>query len=174
MGNNSSRLEERLAQLETLINSDGGGQTEAQRMYMREYMRRRRDRNPQEARDYTNKYQRNQRERDPEGYRKRVNEQVKRHYQHKVGTYRNGKHVYLDAPNKRPKPTHCELCGRTGSILQYHHWDDSNPSKGVWLCYRCHTAVEVMDKNPGIVERYCILRDELEKEFCAELLVEVS
>lgn len=49
--------------------------------------------------------------------------------------------------HKRPKSEYCELCG-WGRNLAYHHWDDSNKSKGVWVCNKnkCHNLAEVVDR----------------------------
>lgn len=48
--------------------------------------------------------------------------------------------------HKRPKPANCELCG-SGTNLHYHHWDNSNKSKGVWICRSndCHPLAEAVD-----------------------------
>ncbi len=65
----------------------------------------------------------------------------------KVGTSRNGKTVYLNAPYKRSKPDKCELCNRTTKYLGYHHWNDSNPSVGLWLCAHCHIFAEHVENS---------------------------
>ena len=49
--------------------------------------------------------------------------------------------------SKRANPGYCELCnGRTH--LVYHHWDDTNRSKGIWVCQtnKCHNLAEAIDK----------------------------
>lgn len=50
--------------------------------------------------------------------------------------------------HKRPKLTYCELCGDSEIKLGYHHWDNNNKSKGIWVCRRnkCHHLVEAVDK----------------------------
>jgi hypothetical protein len=64
--------------------------------------------------------------------------------------------------HKRKYTGKCELCGVTVSkYLRYHHWDDSNPSVGVWLCTRCHNIAEAIDKiieNPLLLNQYKELR----------------
>lgn len=49
--------------------------------------------------------------------------------------------------HKRLKPNSCELCG-SKTKLHYHHWDNTNPSKGIWVCQtnKCHNLAEVVDK----------------------------
>lgn len=50
--------------------------------------------------------------------------------------------------HKRPKPSNCELCdGKTN--LHYHHFDDDNKSKGVWICQtnKCHNLAEAVDRS---------------------------
>lgn len=48
--------------------------------------------------------------------------------------------------HKRPYTGHCELCGETiDSRLHYHHWDDEEPSLGLWLCAQCHRYAEGFD-----------------------------
>jgi len=80
-----------------------------------------------------------------------------------VGTVVNGKRVRLPAPNKRPWPGYCELCGSTRR-LDYHHWDKSNPSKGLWLCYRCHMLAEAADR--GVTTgNYLQLKAGVEDDF---------
>ena len=58
-------------------------------------------------------------------------------------------HVRLRG-NKRPYPLdeRCELCRRKKNLrrkgltrLAYHHWDDSDLSKGIWLCGKCHNHI---------------------------------
>jgi len=45
---------------------------------------------------------------------------------------------------KRPYPTDgiCELCSSKNTSLDYHHWDDTTLSKGLWLCRSCHISIE--------------------------------
>jgi hypothetical protein len=75
----------------------------------------------------------------------------------------NGRSMVLTRLNKRPYPSDkkCENCGKYEGRLQYHHWDKSDPNKGVWLCRRCHRAVEVCE-HPVSLERYLALKTSLE------------
>lgn len=59
----------------------------------------------------------------------------------------NGQNVVFTGLHKRPKPDCCELCnGKTH--LFYHHWDNNNKSKGIWVCQtnKCHNLAEAVDK----------------------------
>lgn len=49
--------------------------------------------------------------------------------------------------SKRSYTGRCELCGTlVDSYLPYHHWDDNEPSIGMWLCSQCHKYAEGFDK----------------------------
>lgn len=73
---------------------------------------------------------------------------------------REGKQVSARIKGKRPWPGSCELCGKINCILQYHHWDDSNPSKGLWLCMTCHRLAEIADSGAK-TERYLELKNQV-------------
>lgn len=50
--------------------------------------------------------------------------------------------------NKRSYPLDnaCELCGKMGKQLAYHHWDNNYPELGIWLCTKpCHWLAESLD-----------------------------
>jgi len=62
---------------------------------------------------------------------------------------------------KRPYPENgCELCNRIGR-LHYHHYDDNDLRKGIWVCFLCHKFVERVEKAEGIVEKYSKLKNEV-------------
>jgi len=62
---------------------------------------------------------------------------------------------------KRPYPKNgCELCGRSRK-LHYHHYDDANLMKGMWLCIPCHNFVEQIDEHEDLVKKYFKLRMEV-------------
>ena len=46
---------------------------------------------------------------------------------------------------KRPRPDCCEICGKMSKILDWHHWDDKDFSKGIWSCRKCHKLEEYID-----------------------------
>jgi hypothetical protein len=80
----------------------------------------------------------------------------------------NGKAIYVTGLNKRPYPGSCEICKGENSKLCYHHWDDNNYSKGIWVCVKCHTFVEMIEKDMPInelVEIYKGLKKEIETEY---------
>lgn len=57
---------------------------------------------------------------------------------------------------KRPYPENksCEICSRPESIsrsLSYHHWDNLNPSKGIWECVVCHHMSEQIDAGYDLI-----------------------
>lgn len=57
-----------------------------------------------------------------------------------------GNTIVLTHLNKRPYPGACEVCGLPKEKgLHYHHWDEDNPSIGLWLCFRCHRLTEILD-----------------------------
>jgi len=86
---------------------------------------------------------------------------------HKLTTWRKGEQVFMSG-NKRdyPKDSKCELCGtKTLKRLSYHHWDDKDLSKGMWLDFKCHMFAEVVDKlGIGILNIYYLLKNKIEKE----------
>ncbi len=62
-----------------------------------------------------------------------------------IGTTREDS-IALKHLGKRPYPGACEVCRKAKEKgLHYHHWDDSNPSIGIWICARCHRLVELLD-----------------------------
>jgi len=67
--------------------------------------------------------------------------------------------------NKRDWTGYCELCGRKNIRLGYHHWDNKNPSKGLWLCIICHQGCEHYEKHGlQIIKRYKKFKKILDNE----------
>jgi len=67
--------------------------------------------------------------------------------------------------NKRlyPKGSKCELCSREcNNKLKYHHWDDTNLNKGIWICHVCHSFAERVDD--GVVDIYFRKKDMVERD----------
>ena len=87
---------------------------------------------------------------------------------HELKGFINGKKQCVSGLNKRDYTGFCELCNKKQEYkLNYHHWDDNNLSKGVWVCVRCHTVCEGIDKN--LVNKYLILKNNVNKEYENEL-----
>lgn len=122
------------------------------RVRMRKYMRKYREEHP----DYCQKVREQMRSQT----RKGTHTPIIRSYKH-VSTMIRGNHVLLKAPYKRIKPTECELCGEERAHLHYHHWDNENPSIGLWLCYRCHMFAERAD---ALTDWYFELKEKAERE----------
>jgi len=62
---------------------------------------------------------------------------------HEIRYGQNSKRKDIKGLNKLPYPenSQCQYCGRDTN-LQYHHWSDSNPNIGVWVCPGCHRKIE--------------------------------
>ena len=65
---------------------------------------------------------------------------------------------------KRQYPPMCELCGY-GGRLNYHHWDNKDPSKGLWICNVCHWRAEMVDNpfNWQYLEKYLKLKAQIDR-----------
>ncbi len=65
--------------------------------------------------------------------------------------------------NKRPRPTDmvCEICHRVSGKLDWHHWEDEHPERGLWLCSPCHRIAEGADM--GLVETYREVKESINK-----------
>ena len=61
-------------------------------------------------------------------------------------TITTGGRVIKGKKRKRPVDGRCETCSREcdkeKKQLAYHHWDDENMLKGVWVCAKCHALIE--------------------------------
>jgi len=70
--------------------------------------------------------------------------------------------------HKRQYTKVCELCGHVATEamndrMAYHHWDDSTPDLGLWICQPCHRIAEGMDKalsDPDLLKQYAALKDK--------------
>lgn len=49
---------------------------------------------------------------------------------------------------RREKPNTCELCDSNVKLV-YHHWDNSELERGVWVCHDCHVICELSDGYHG-------------------------
>lgn len=64
----------------------------------------------------------------------------------------NGK-IIKGIKRDRPKDELCELYGFKPKRLNYHHYDDNDLLKGMWVCGECHWAVEKFEKE-NFFKRY--------------------
>ena len=75
--------------------------------------------------------------------------------------------VKLRNLNKRTWTGYCELCGKERKNLAYHHWDDENSSKGIWVCHMpCHQICEAVDhKTLDLAQIYIRMKRMLNKKY---------
>ena len=60
--------------------------------------------------------------------------------------------------NKRPYPDYCEICSvHMEKGLHYHHWDQKNPSKGMWVCPNCHKSIHLLEHRFDEQKYYIVL-----------------
>jgi len=89
--------------------------------------------------------------------------------------YQRVRHGWTPSPNQRrqkrqyhklvprpEKPIICPLCGSISTLFYWHHWDDTKPRMGMWLCPYCNHIVELEDR--GLVNNYRELRDRITNE----------
>lgn len=74
--------------------------------------------------------------------------------------------LIITKKREHPENDCCELCNKSYKKLVYHHWDDSDPSKGLWLCGYCHLIAEKLDIN--IHDKYFNLKQTVEESKCQE------
>lgn len=76
----------------------------------------------------------------------------------------NGERRILLNVNKRPQPTdmNCENCGNKATRLHYHHWDDRDFSKGIWVCFTCHGGITFFE-NGGNLTSYLRIKEKLDR-----------
>jgi hypothetical protein len=78
----------------------------------------------------------------------------------------SGKILYGLDKRDYPQKDVCELCGvahpnKNGKgCLFYHHWDDNNPSIGLWTCFHCHYVAEAVDEGNAeeLVSKYLLFK----------------
>lgn len=68
--------------------------------------------------------------------------------------------IFTGKLGKREYPTNhqCEIC-KEHKRLVYHHWDDNDLSKGMWICVLCHTAAHWLDKHAE--DEYHLLKQKI-------------
>jgi len=77
----------------------------------------------------------------------------------------NGKVLIVHGLNKRAHPGCCEICGVKGQRLSYHHWEDGNYNKGIWVCFHCHILCEFVDERDAVelINKYKVLTAEINR-----------
>lgn len=84
-----------------------------------------------------------------------------------LGTLNKDGKVVRVKINKRPYPGFCEVCKKKQEkYLNYHHWDDQNPGRGVWACMTCHRIIEIFDSGclDELLTNYRRLKGRIEDE----------
>lgn len=115
--------------------------------------------NKEKFREYARKWRSKNRE--------KFNKKCRQYHRKRVLTTSNGKFIY--GLNKRDYTGYCEVCMKTPQELgfkrlEYHHWNDDNPSIGIWICYRCHKICHVVDRGDLPRIRGYIRQKELVEE----------
>jgi hypothetical protein len=75
----------------------------------------------------------------------------------------DGKSRYVKVQNKRPYTGFCELCLKSKDNfkkLVYHHWNDEDFSKGLWLCQKCHNIAENTENE--LSRKYLELKNKID------------
>ena len=76
----------------------------------------------------------------------------------KVHTTINGVRARYLVEGRRLKPEKCEKCGKKRKRMGWHHWDDNDLRKGMWLCWPCHIFAERVDY--GEAKKYLELKEK--------------
>lgn len=89
------------------------------------------------------------------------------HRQRRIGTLdSSGKQITLTGHKRQyPLDEKCEICNTfIPKCLNYHHWDDTNIPKGMWLCSKCHiisNGIEEYLQNTEFFKKYLELRKQI-------------
>jgi len=82
--------------------------------------------------------------------------------QYSLVTTKNGKKIKIIGKKRSyPVDQRCELCNQIKIRLLYHHWDDKDLSKGIYLCMHCHGLAEAIDKQIGLEQKYLNIKKNL-------------
>jgi len=83
-------------------------------------------------------------------------------------------HVLPNGELKRPFLGFCEVCGiiLEGRHKDYHHWDDSMPAMGIWLCKNCHVMAGQLEKN--LDKLYLTRKSDIEREYALNLMKRIG
>lgn len=79
------------------------------------------------------------------------NRKRSRDYMRKYRIGQNGKDLrHVIGKRDYPNDEKCEICKESVRLV-YHHWDNSDFSKGMWICTKCHVAAHWLEKyDPNI------------------------
>jgi hypothetical protein len=75
-----------------------------------------------------------------------VNKRTRDYYRRRRLGQGNGALTLDRDKRKYPDDQKCELCCKENQRLVYHHWNDEEPWKGIWICLLCHHFVEALEK----------------------------
>lgn len=104
-----------------------------------------------------------------EYYKKNRAEIISFRRNHVIQTTRTGNRqdrIFIMGIIKQPYPIDsvCEICQKSSNRLGYHHWDDNNPSCGIWACYSCHSGCNFLEK-PNFVTKYIELKNSINESY---------
>lgn len=95
-------------------------------------------------------------------HREEMLARMKTHSDKNVVFLKSGARVVI--PNKPVNIYMCRLCGTEARKLVYHHWDDTHPEHGIWVCRPCHRTCEDVER--GIVDTYLEVKQEMLQNSC--------
>ncbi len=75
-------------------------------------------------------------------------------------------HIKVSGKRLYPSDECCELC-RKKVRLVYHHWDDKDFGKGMWICLPCHRGVHWLELFDSKI--YFNLKKEIEQGIAKKL-----
>lgn len=95
-------------------------------------------------------------------HKKQFQDYQRTHYLTSSKLSSNGKSINV---NKRPYTNYCEICGKPKlKNLNYHHWNNTTPELGIWVCCKCHNLAEALDnlEFQVLANQYQIIKTTLE------------
>lgn len=138
---------------------------EKRKRYAKEYHRTHRE----EAIQYQKEYRKTHRKQ----LKQRKKEYWKKHKQYYREHWLKTTEGKIRCVKKRHYTGYCELCGKENTRIGYHHWDDENPSKGLWVCMTCHWLCEATDKKQlYVIQRYLKFKKALNRVTADEVFEE--
>jgi hypothetical protein len=110
-----------------------------------------------------NRYQKDWYRKNPDKYILAKTRKMQRLRAGYIGMIVNGKLQFIEAPGKRlyPDSQKCELCNKPHK-LSYHHWNNKDFSRGMWLCKYCHILAGQVES--GKADCYLRLKQVIEEE----------